>query len=617
MRYIGNKESLVKHIFDLIQQNELGDKNLVLFDACCGTGSVSNYLKNNFKLKINDNLLCALTYTKGRLVAGNCKFNELGFNPIEFFNNNENREDGFIYTNFAPEKSGRMYFSDFNARRIDYFRSTIELWKTTNEINSDEYAYLLCCLLESISKVANVAGVYGSYLKKWDPRALKKIRFITPPNENLFDTINNNVNLIGEYNNNIEDVIENVDCDVLYLDPPYTNNSFSIQYHLLETIIRNDNPVLNGKTGARKYCNISNSWSKKNEVEVVFERVIAKTKAKYVIFSYSNDGLMSKEFILNVLKRHCNADTIRVNEISYKIYKNARVNEKPKHFEYLFYAEKKAQNDVEYYCPLNYMGGKTNVISILKKHLPVANTFVDLMGGGFNVGININNSAHIIYNDINYIVADIIKMFRDTDTVTLLKFISSTIKKYNLEKNNKDSYLSLRNDYNNKYRNKSNSSLYLYVLILYGFQQQIRFNSAHEFNNPVGESGYNDCIKEKIISFSRRIKEIKVDFYSVDFEELLALANEDAIIYVDPPYLITLGSYNDGKRGFNGWNEHEERRLLYFLDQCRSKGSKIAISNLLDYKGLENKILKEWIIQNKAEVFNIPIRKREEVLLVL
>ena len=47
----------------------------------------------------------------------------------------------------------------------------------------------------------------------------------------------------------------------------------------------------------------------------------------------------------------------------------------------------------------------------------------------------------------------------------------------------------------------------MYTLILYGFQQQIRFNSKHEFNNPIGESGYNENIKEKIVTFSSRLKE--------------------------------------------------------------------------------------------------------------
>lgn len=74
-----------------------------------------------------------------------------------------------------------MYFTAENAGRIDFFRSSIEEWKDNNQISRTEYFYLLACLLESVSDVANVAGVYGAYLKHWDVRATKSIRsmFIT------------------------------------------------------------------------------------------------------------------------------------------------------------------------------------------------------------------------------------------------------------------------------------------------------------------------------------------------------------------------------------------------------------------------------------------------------
>ena len=71
--------------------------------------------------------------------------------------------------------SGRKYFNDYNAGRIDYFREQIEEWKNNNLISEDEYSYLLGCLLECVSKIANIAGVYGAYLKIWDPRAIKEI----------------------------------------------------------------------------------------------------------------------------------------------------------------------------------------------------------------------------------------------------------------------------------------------------------------------------------------------------------------------------------------------------------------------------------------------------------
>ena len=609
MRYLGNKESIMFKIQELLVSKGIYDDKLVFFDAFCGTGTVSKLLARKYKnLIINDNLLLATTYTYGSLVS-KCDFSLLGFNPFEYFNSTDNVVEGFIYNNYAPNKSGRMYFSDYNAGRIDYFRTSIEDWFSANRINEREYCYLLACLLESVSKVANVAGVYGAYLKKWDSRALKRIIFLEIEQQNT------NTNSIAKYNRNLAEIISDVDCDILYLDPPYTQNKYSVQYHLLETLIRYDAPTLKGITGTRDLSWISQSWSTKNLVNIEFESTVAKTKAKHIILSYSSDGLMSKEFILNVLRRHCKIDTIDCIEIPYKKYRNYKTFTTDEHFEYLFYGEKINENEVSYYCPLNYMGGKTNVIEHIKPHLNGKPLLIDIMGGGFNVGINGNNFKKIIYNDLNYIVKDLICMFKCEDTKVILDKIEKLISKYSLEKHNKENYLIFRNDYNTKYRFQSDYTIYLYTLLLYGFQQQLRFNSKYEFNNPIGESGYNESIKEKIISFSRRIKELDVSFYSTSYEQLEHLI-EDAVVYFDPPYLITLGSYNDGKRGFKGWTDSEEIRMINFLNILIKKKCKIIISNILEYKGRKNNYLKQWIELNNPHVENITIRGREEVLIV-
>jgi len=614
MRYLGNKTSLIQQIVNLLERNSLLERRYVFFDAFCGTGTVANALRDNYDIVLNDNLLFATIYSKGRIVQSDCTFANLGFHPIEYFNGNELLLQGFTYRNYSPA-GGRMYFSEFNAQRIDYFRQIIEDWYVIHAINENEYCYLLCCLLESISKVANVAGVYGAFLKKWDPRAIKNIVFVEPEADvNEHPVLPHNVRTL---NGNIEEIISDVDCDILYLDPPYTHNSYSVQYHILETIIRNDNPELNGITGARKYSNIFNRWSKKYEVEVAFEKVIAKTKAKHIVMSYSSDGLMSKEYIINVLKRYCYADSIEAIDIPYKQYLNSRAKKDETHFEYLFYGRKKPAEEVEYYCPLNYMGGKTNVISQIRPFLTGKRKFLDLMGGGFNVGINALGFDEVRYNDVNFIVLGLLQMFRDRPTVEILKHIDNTIKRYGLQSEAKEPYMALRKDYNEKYRNTDKGNLYLYSTILYGFQQQIRFNSNYEFNNPVGMSGYNDSIMEKIVSFSRRIKELNPIFTNMDFEANLPSIDEDTLIYADPPYLITLGSYNDGKRGFNGWSEKDEARLLLFFDQCHARGAKIVISNILDYKGMSNDMLKEWLRSNHAQIINIPIRGRNEILAIL
>ena len=95
--------------------------------------------------------------------------------------------------------------------------------------------------------------------------------------------------------------------------------------------------------------------------------------------------------------------------------------------------------------------------------------------------------------------------------------------------------------------------------------------------------------------------------------------NENTFIYLDPPYLITLGSYNDGKRGFNGWTEKDEIKLLEFLSKINKMGVKFMLSNVLEHKEKKNELLIKWINDNGFRVieYTEKARKsRKEVIIV-
>lgn len=612
MRYLGNKESMLLEIDKIVNEAAIKDDS-VFFDAFSGTGSVGDFFKNKFKIVANDYLYSAFVFTQGRLNSSYCKFKNLEFNPFEYFNNLGDCElEGFVTENYSPfGKNERMYFSIKNSKKIDFIRSKINDWKKSQLINDDEYYYLIGSLLESVSKVANIAGVYGAYLKKWDPRALKEMQYI-PIESNEHQKYHNEV-----YNRKIEDIIEKIDCDVLYLDPPYTKNQYSVQYHVLETIAKYDNPLLKGITGARNVGDNTSDWSRPGKAEILFDKIIAKTKAKSVLISYSSAGIMSKEYIGSVLKRYGIEETIIFKKIPYKKYRNSRTESEDNHFEYLFYVKLKKKEDVVYNSPLNYMGGKSKMISFLKDNEPKNYTkFIDLFGGGFNVGIN-SKCANVTYNDINFKVRQLIEMFKDVDTYELYQFILTSIKKFGLIKNDKQPYVSARSVYNHPEPPLRDPRL-LYVLILFGFQQQIRFNSSLEFNNPVGESGFNEKIFEKLISFSREIKEKNIIFCSNDFSYFEEQVDSDTFVYCDPPYLITLGSYNDGKRGFNGWGEVDEIRLLDFLSNINQSGGKFMLSNVLTHKGKTNHILETWIKQNNFKVieYDKNSKSRDEIIVI-
>ena len=611
MRYIGSKVKIVDQIEQLINSLHINKENYTFFDAFSGTATVGNHFKDKYKIIANDTLFSSYVLTQAKLNTPDMKFSGLKINPFEIFNDVSKQAKGFIYNNYSLGGSERMYFSEENAGRIDYIRLKIQEWYDSNKIDSKEYYYLIACLLESVSKVANVAGVYGAYLKKWDPRAIKPMKFIPVEMEKQDSKFENEV-----YNEKIEELINDISGDILYLDPPYTKNQYSVQYHLLETIALYDNPTIKGVTGARDTSKLTSDFSKSGNVHVAFEKIIARAKFKHIIMSYSSDGIMSKDYIESVLKRHGKPETLVFKKIEYKRYLNSKAEDK-EHYEYLFYIEKKDE-DINYSSPLNYIGGKADMIDFFKKHSPKnIDRFIDLFGGGFNVGINFN-CEQLIYNDCNFKVRELLETFKNEDTVQIYKFIEKMIKKYKLEHGEKEPYLKIRELYNSTPVEDRDPKL-LYLLVLYGFQQQIRFNSSYDYNNPVGQAGFNDKLAEKLISYCRNLKEKNVSFYSRDFTEMNELINKNTFIYCDPPYLITLGSYNDGKRGFNGWNETEEIRLLNYLEALNKKGIKFMLSNVLHHKEKTNDLLLSWIEKNNFHVieYDGKARKnRNEVIII-
>lgn len=242
--------------------------------------------------------------------------------------------------------------------------------------------------------------------------------------------------------------------------------------------------------------------------------------------------------------------------------------------------------------PLNYTGGKYSILkNILPEFPKKIDTFVDLFAGGMNVGININANTVFANDHISYLV-DIFTYFKNKNIDLLLEEINVLINKYELDQFNVAGYNQLRKDYN-----ATKNALYLFVLACYSFNHQIRFNNNFMFNTPFGKnrSSYNDSIKSNLINFCDKLQSGNYILSNKDFRDFdLSHLSTNDVVYCDPPYLITTGSYNDGKRGFGDWGPNEDKALLELLDKLNTKGIPFFLSNVFYHKGLSNDSLIEW-----------------------
>ncbi|MBD5534615.1 MAG: Dam family site-specific DNA-(adenine-N6)-methyltransferase [Lachnospiraceae bacterium] len=249
--------------------------------------------------------------------------------------------------------------------------------------------------------------------------------------------------------------------------------------------------------------------------------------------------------------------------------------------------------------PINYIGNKFKLISQIIPLFPEKiGTFVDVFGGSGTVLINAR-AEHYIYNDINPYVSSIFEGIVTEDMDEVVEKIENIIIEFSLSKTNKEGFEKLRDNYNAG----RNDWIMLYTLMCYSFNYQFRFNNNHQYNSSFGKnrSYFSDRQKKDLYDMRKNIN-ADIVFLSKNFIEIdYSGFGKNDLLYFDPPYFNSVGSYNDGKRGFEGWTEDYEKELLKLLDRLNKQGTRFALSNNLKY---DNPFLNKWKDKYKTHYLN-------------
>lgn len=332
MRFIGNKEKLLDKIYDTVV--DLGFRDGIFCDFFSGTSNVGRYFKEKGYTIISSDLLY-FSYVLQRAYIENNKearfskllktlpeasSNALFASPLDkviFYLNNLKGVEGFIYKNYteegtAEQKHIRKYFTGENGKRIDAQRQQIETWREEKLISEDEYFVLLACLVESVPFYSNISGVYGAFLKTYDPRALKRF-------ENRAIKTYKSDKKHKVFNKNSVEIAPDLDVDVLYLDPPYNERQYAPNYHVLETIAKYDNPEIKGVTGMRNYAEQKSVFCNPTTAIEALKKVAGEAKYKCLLLSYNSEGIMSQKAILDTLGEF---GDVELKEIDYLRFKS-------------------------------------------------------------------------------------------------------------------------------------------------------------------------------------------------------------------------------------------------------------------------------------------------------
>lgn len=602
-RYLGNKYKLIDFIKETIRKH--CPNTTSVFDLFGGTGVVASSLMDEYDVSINDILYS--NYLSYVAFIGTEQFDENKIlSYLKCFNS---LDDSRIEDNYMSENFGDTFFSYNICKRIGYIREFIQTLYNDKKINFREFAILITSLIYAMDRIANTCGHYDAYLKeKGINEKLILLPLKTLKTKKNIRLYNDDANVLIK-----DKSIQSIDC--VYLDPPYNSRNYCDAYHLLENVAKWEKPPVYGKakkmdrkTLKSKYCS--------SKAKETFEDLVLSLNCKYIVLSYNNTGkklnarsnaCLTDNEIIEVLSKRGSVKIYSKQHKAFSTGKNKNIKNKERLFVCTIDNEKKSKIIKS---PLNYIGGKTKLLPQLLPLFPKKiNAFVDLFCGGANVGINVNANKNI-YCDKNVDLIEMLKVIKDTPIDDLLEEITKIIKDYGLSDSsiygytrynslssiglatyNKKAFMLLRNDFNKNYAKTDDYYIMLYVLVIFSFNNQIRFNKMHKFNLPVGKRDFNHNMQKNLNEFKHTLDTQNAFFLCADFRnfDITQLSYKD-FVYCDPPYLITTGSYNEQ----NGWTEQDERDLLAFLDKLNRMGIKFALSNVLKHKGKENVLLLNW-----------------------
>jgi len=372
IQYMGSKKNLLEFIDNSINNYVKKDEVKIFYDAFSGSGRVAYYFKDKYKIITSDKQhftkIINEAYLNNNIPNNNIDkyIEELNNLDDSYFEETDKWYTKNYSTNWnngvsiGKDNNPKIWLTK-NAKKIDMIRNKIDdkdfLKDTIKDIKIKNV--LLLSLILAINKVSNVVGHQNGYLKKWCKNAENDL-ILENPNTYRSKKLTNNLNLVGD----IYDILPTINADLIYFDPPYgTNNEtlsvatrYSSFYHLWNTLVKNDRPKLFGKAGKPIE---TKGWTpdlEKNKKSIIIEKfkeLIEMSNSKYVAFSYSNQGLLSKEDFfqifkdLNCINPYCYEKKHKMNTQSKIAIKEGKFINRKNHLnliEYFFILEKKKLN---------------------------------------------------------------------------------------------------------------------------------------------------------------------------------------------------------------------------------------------------------------------------------
>jgi adenine-specific DNA-methyltransferase len=249
-----------------------------------------------------------------------------------------------------------MFYMRKNGMRIDAIREQIAAWKDAGTITDIEEACLVAPLLYQACYTSNTSGVFKGFHNGWGGRtgtALYRIAGDLRLSAPVFWD-NGLTNLVfREDAQSLAQRLAHEEIAVAYLDPPYNQHPYGSNYHVLNSIALWDKPALGKQIARGAKAAIRTDWrterrspyNYKDEASEAYDRLFSTIRARYILTSYSTDGMIPLERLLESNVRRGRTSVVMQGYKRYRVSAQ-RFSKKPMNVEFVLVVDTRRPSDV-------------------------------------------------------------------------------------------------------------------------------------------------------------------------------------------------------------------------------------------------------------------------------
>ena len=330
---MGNKRKFISTIQNIITQisTQTSTQTSIqsIAEGFTGSGIVSRLFKNHAQhLYVNDLAGYSKTLSSCYLATPSKSTLDKIRHYIEeankFADTPHTTPPQWIQQHWAPKNDNdiqpheRAYYTAANAKRIDRYRYFI------NSLPKKYQPFLLAPLLIECSIHTNTSGQFSAFYKKdnrghYGGKTETDVKRITTPITIPFPIFSPSPAKITIGQQDANEWIKTIPpVDLLYLDPPYNKHPYSIYYFMLDIINDWDTTQEIPKTLRGQPKNWKRSlYNSTPHAKRMFEDLIKHAKAKYILISYNDGGIIPLIELEKILKAKGEVTKIPVQHNTY------------------------------------------------------------------------------------------------------------------------------------------------------------------------------------------------------------------------------------------------------------------------------------------------------------